>query len=191
MAPAQLCRKSADGAINTTIGFWENTRGCIQPKIIPTQNDLRSTVMSRGHDGAVVLVVKRCTAKVHHPYSRILHRSLFSLLSDRNTVTKSVWIEISHHLVHLNASHLLHVVRHCKVWIDKEDVLRLEVCVRQFIVVENYGKKKNNSDDSSLHSQNYWNLFCFQLKYRKHMRTCKFLLAFLPWSCYNKDDIGL
>lgn len=98
--------------------------------------------MSRGHDGAVVLVVKRCTAKVHHPYSRILHRSLFSLLSDTNTVTKSVWIEISHHLVHLNASHLLHVVRHRKVWIDKEDVLRLEVCVRQFIVVENYGKKK-------------------------------------------------
>lgn len=50
--------------------------------------------MSRGHNGAVVLVVKRRTAKVDHTDPRILHRSLFSLLSDRNTISKSRLMEI-------------------------------------------------------------------------------------------------
>lgn len=71
--------------------------------------------MSRGHDGAVVLVVKGRAAKVHHSYPGVLHRSLFSLLPDRDAVTKSVWVELSHHLWRLSASHLLHVVRHGEV----------------------------------------------------------------------------
>lgn len=50
--------------------------------------------MSRGHDGAVVLVVKRRAAEVDHTDSRVLHRSLFSLLSDRNTFSKSRLMEI-------------------------------------------------------------------------------------------------
>lgn len=50
--------------------------------------------MSRGHDGAVVLVVKRGAAKVDHTDSRILHRSLFSLLRDRNMISKSQQREI-------------------------------------------------------------------------------------------------
>lgn len=50
--------------------------------------------MPRGHDGAVVLVVKRGAAKVNHTDSRILHRSLFSLLRDRNRISKGRLTEI-------------------------------------------------------------------------------------------------
>lgn len=89
--------------------------------------------MPRGHDGAVVLVVKGRTAKVDHAHARVLYRSLFSLLSDTNTVSDGD----SHRLRRLAASHLLYVVGHREVRIDKEDVLRFEVCVCQFIVMEN------------------------------------------------------
>lgn len=148
--------------------------------------------MSCGHNGAVVLVVKCCTAKVHHTYSGILHRPLFSLLSGRNIITKSVWTEISHHLWHLNITYLLYIVRHRKVWIDKEDVLRLEVCVCQFIVVENY-EKKNNLDENCLDDQNCWNSSCFLTEENigNIQEMCKFLLAFLPSLCLHKDHTRL
>lgn len=94
--------------------------------------------MSCGHNCTVMLVVKRCTAKVHHAYPSVLYCSLFSLLRDRNIITESVQTEIYHHLWHLVTSYLLYVVGHRKVRIDKKDVLRFEVCVRQFIVMENY-----------------------------------------------------
>lgn len=49
-----------------------------------TQNDLRGTVMSGGYNGAVVLVVKRCAAEVHHTYCSVLNCPLFSLLQEQN-----------------------------------------------------------------------------------------------------------
>lgn len=94
--------------------------------------------MPRGHDGAVMLVVERCAAKVHHPDARVLHSSLFSLLCRRNVISKSGPLGIPRRLWRLTAAYLLYVVGHREVRIDKKDVLRFEVRVCQFIVVENY-----------------------------------------------------
>lgn len=40
--------------------------------------------MPCGHDGAVMLMVERGAAKVDHAYGRVLHRPLFSLLTEIN-----------------------------------------------------------------------------------------------------------
>lgn len=42
-----------------------------------------------------------------------------------------------------NASYLLYIKGHCKVWVNKQDVLRLQVRVCQLIVMENYEEKEN------------------------------------------------
>lgn len=46
--------------------------------------------MPRGHNSAVVLVVKSGTAKVHHTYCRALNRPLFPLLQEKN-VSQNCW----------------------------------------------------------------------------------------------------
>lgn len=44
------------------------------------QDDLWGSVVASGDDGAMVLMVKGGTAKVHHPHGCALHTALISLL---------------------------------------------------------------------------------------------------------------
>lgn len=50
---------------------------------VPTQYDLWGSVVPGGDNGAVMLVIKRCTAKINHPDGRVLHAPLISLLGER------------------------------------------------------------------------------------------------------------
>lgn len=40
-------------------------------------------------------------------------------------------------------SYLFYIVGHCEVWVDKQDVFWLQVCVRQLIIMKNCRKKKS------------------------------------------------
>lgn len=98
-----------------------------------TQNDLWCAVVPRGHDGAVVLVVEGGTAEVHHAHGRVLHRPLVPFLGER-----SMWWKPARGHgggPHAASTHLLRVVGHGEVRIHKQDVLRLQVRVCQFVVM--------------------------------------------------------
>lgn len=96
--------------------------------------------MPRGHDGAVVLVVKRGAAEVHHSDGRVLHGPLFPFLQNRQKFVTSKRLNVNAAPCRKNeslTSHLLHVVGHGEVRVHKQDVLRLQVRVRQLTVMEN------------------------------------------------------
>lgn len=86
-----------------------------QPIVILTQYDLRGTVVPRGHDGAVVLVVKSRAAKVHDAHWCAFYRPFFSFLQRGNTHYFSQSTTIILTCMNLWFYQLLPFL-HCRTW---------------------------------------------------------------------------
>jgi len=101
--------------------------------------------MPSRNDGAVVLLVKCSAAEIHHPHCCALHRTLVSLLAQREggfSIADADMLTI--HTINIGLvkandklfHYLLHIVCDCEVRVDKENVFWFQICVGQFVFMQ-------------------------------------------------------